>query len=145
MAKRVTSIGFDPHILSALEERGMLGPTVNRDLGRLYFLYDRALRRLDLTVEEACLIVDALNGTIHDNRTALMFSFGVEDAIDLDGLDEKWGVDGKALKEKLSTLDEITCMAVVDAAERFWYNEKYRNKDIRHVIKEVFKIGEKED
>ena len=142
MATKSVSVNLQPEILDALAERGQRAPTINRDLGRLYFLYDRALRRLDLTVEETCLIVDALNGTIHDNRTALMFSFGVEDAIDLDALDEKWGVDGKALKEKLSTLDEITCMAIVDACERYWHNEKYRNMDVREGIKEVFKIAE---
>lgn len=136
-----TSIRIPENIATELDCRGPRSTIVNRDLGRLYDLYDRALRRLDLTVEEACLIADALNGTIHDSRTALMFSFGVEDAIDLDGLDEKWGVDGKALMDKLSTLDEIGCMAVVDAAERYWHNEKYRKMDVREGVKEVFRIG----
>ena len=141
MATKSVSVNLRPDILDALAERGQRAPTINRDLTRLYFLYDRALRRLDLTVDEACLIVDAMNGTIHDERTSLMFSFGVEDAIQLDGLDEKWGVDGKALMDKLSTLDEIGCMAVVDAAERYWHNEKYRKMDVREGVKEVFRIG----
>lgn len=141
MATKSVSVNLRPDILDALAERGQRAPTINRDLTRLYFLYDRALRRLDLTVDEACLIVDAMNGTIHDERTSLMFSFGVEDAIQLDGLDEKWGVDGKALMDKLSILDEIGCMAVVDAAERYWHNEKYRKMDVREGVKEVFGIG----
>lgn len=141
MATKSVSVNLRPDILDALAERGQRAPTINRDLTRLYFLYDRALRRLDLTVDEACLIVDAMNGTIHDERTSLMFSFGVEDAIQLDGLDEKWGVDGKALMDKLSILDEIGCMAVVDAAERYWHNEKYRKMDVRDGVKEVFGIG----
>lgn len=141
MATKSVSVNLRPDILDALAERGQRAPTINRDLTRLYFLYDRALRRLDLTVDEACLIVDAMNGTIHDERTSLMFSFGVEDAIQLDGLDEKWGVDGNALMDKLSTLDEIGCMAVVDAAERYWHNEKYRKMDVWEGVKEVFGIG----
>lgn len=136
-----TSIRIPEKIAAELDRRGPRSTIVNRDLGRLYDLYDRALRRIDLTVDEACLIADALNGTIHDNRTALMFSFGVEDAIDLDALDEKWGVDGVALIEKLSRLDELSCMAIVDAAERYWFGGKYRDMDMREGVKEVFRTG----
>lgn len=142
MATKTVSINFQPEIMDALAERGQRAPTVNRDLGRLYTLYDRALRRLDLTVDEACLIVDALNGTIHDVRSGVRFWIDVQDAIELEGLAEKWNVDGKALIEKLTALDELSCMAIVDAAERFWYGEKYRDMDIREAVKKVFHIVE---
>lgn len=142
MATKTVSINFQPEIMDALAERGQRAPTVNRDLGRLYTLYDRALRRLDLTVDEACLIVDALNVTIHDVRSGVRFWIDVQDAIELEGLAEKWNVDGKALIEKLTALDELSCMAIVDAAERFWYGKKYRDMDIREAVKKVFHIVE---
>jgi len=141
MATKSTSVNLQPATIAKLDERGSRSSVINRDLDRLYTLYSRALRRIGLTIDEACLIVDVLNGTIRDTRSALMFSFGVKDAIELDGLDEKWNVDGRALIEKLSTLDEISCMAVVDAAERYWYGEKYRTMDVREGVKEVFGIG----
>jgi hypothetical protein len=141
MATKSTSVNLQPATIAKLDERGSRSSVINRDLDRLYTLYSRALRRIGLTIDEACLIVDVLNGAIRDTRSALMFSFGVKDAIELDGLDEKWNVDGRALIEKLSTLDEISCMAIVDAAERYWYNEKYRTMGVQEGVKEVFGIG----
>lgn len=137
-----TSIRIPKNLAAEIDSRGKRSTVINRDLERLYTLYDRALRRLDLTVDEACLIVDALNGTIHDVRSGVRFWIDVQDAIELEGLAEKWNVDGKALIEKLTALDELSCMAIVDAAERFWYGEKYRDMDIREAIKKVFHIVE---
>lgn len=140
MAKIPTSIRLESELIEKLEERGPRSTVIERDLERLYTLYDRALRRVNLTVEEACLIVDALNGTFHDVRSGSRFWIGVQDQIELDGLDQKWGVDGKALTEKLSSLDDLTCMAIVDAAERFWSAEKYRDMDIRESVSCVFRL-----
>ena len=140
MATKSTSVNLQPFIIEELEKRGQRSPTINRDLERLYTLYDRALRRVNLTVDEACLIVDALNGTLHDVRSGTRFWIGVQDAIELDSLHEKWGVDGNALVEKLKNLDDLTAMAIVDAVERFWNGEKYRNMDIREAVAEVFGI-----
>ena len=141
MATKSVSVNLQPEILDALAERGQRAPTINRDLGRLYALYERALRRVNLTLDEACLITDAMNGTLHDIRSGIRFWIGVQDAIELDGLDRKWGVDGKVLIEKLSQLDELSCMAIVDAAERYWSGEKYRNMDIREAVAECFGIS----
>lgn len=137
-----TSVNLQPYIVEELNKRGQRSPVINRDLERLYQLYARALRRVKLTVEEACLICDALNGTLHDVSSGTRFWFGIQDAIELDGLDEKWNVDGKALIEKLATLDDLAAMAIVDAAERFWY-DKRENKEIRdemHNVAEIFGI-----
>jgi len=141
MATKSTSVNFQPHILEELAKRGpQRAPIVNRDLERLYTLYDRALRRVKLTVDEACLIVDALNGTLHDVTSGTRFWIGVQDSIEMDELDEKWGVDGKTLIEKLSKLDDLTAMAIVDAAERFWCDEK-SGDDFRKAVAEHFGIG----
>jgi len=141
MATKSTSVNFQPHILEELAKRGpQRAPIVNRDLERLYGLYARALRRVKLTIDEACLIVDALNGTLHDVTSGTRFWIGVQDSIEMDELDEKWGVDGKTLIEKLSKLDDLTAMAIVDAAERFWCDEK-SGDDFRKAVAEHFGIG----
>lgn len=138
MAKHHTTMRLEQHIIAMLDERGQRSVVVNRDLERLYTLYQRALRRASLTVDEACLIVDALNGSLYDARTAGLLPAGVRDAIQLDGLAEKWGVDGDALVQKLSALDEFSCMAIIDAAERVWADESER--DFREVVTEKFGI-----
>ena len=121
MAKSKT---FGVHIRKDIEEeflsRGGSSVTINRDLERLYALYARATREVPLSLDEARLIVDCCNGTIHDVNTARMLWASVEDACELDGLDEKWGVDGPGLVERLKNLSQVQALALVDAAERFW-------------------------
>ena len=141
MAKHHTTMRFEQHIITALDERGQRSVVVNRDLERLYTLYDRSLRRASLTLDEACLVTDALNASLYDAKTARLLPAAIRDAIQLDGLDRKWGVDGEALIQKLSALDEFACMAIIDAAERVWADESER--DFREVVTEKFgiKIG----
>ena len=127
-------------LLSQIDERGQARSTIiSRDLNRLYTLYRRALRQIDLAVDEACLIVDALNGSLTTADDASLLWARVEDAIHYDKLDEKWNVDGRALVDKLRGLNEIQALAVADAAERFWEIE---STDIREDVKRCFGIGE---
>ena len=109
-------------ILQEVERRGEnRSRVVSRDLGRLYYLYNTALKEIDFTIEELCLVFDALNGALLDDaKNARLFWASVEDAIKLEKLDIKWGVDGKALVEKLVKLTDLQKFAVIDLAERFW-------------------------
>lgn len=130
-------------VLKQVEERGEARSTViTRDLERLYTLYRRALRRVDLSLDEACLITDALNGSLMTADTAYLLWASVEDAMKYEGLQEKWGVDGKALVEKLLSLNEIQSMAIIDAVERFWNNKKYRDQDMKIGVAECFGIDQ---
>lgn len=112
--------------------------TIARDLARLYDLYKLALREVPLTVGEACLICDVLNGTMMDASSSTMLWAEVEDGIRLDRLDEKWGVDGDALVAKLKGLDRLTCLALVDAAERFWVAAPSSEEDTRTLVQRFF-------
>ena len=138
------SVSMYQRLLDQIEERGGARSTIiSRDLERLYTLYQRALRRADLTIDEACLITDALNSSLYTADTAHLLWAGVEDAVRHENLAEKWGVDGQALVEKLKSLSEIQSMAVIDAAERFWSQQKYRDQDMREAVAECFeKEGE---
>ncbi len=107
---------------------------INRDLERLYTLYGRAILEVPLKFEEACLIVDTLNGALLDAATAHLLWANVEDSIKLEGLADKWNVDGPALVEKLRGLSAFHCMALIDATERFWSipdNERNLENDVR--------------
>jgi len=135
-----TSVSLRPSVIEQIDTRGDARSTIiNRDLERLYTLYRRALAQVNLSVDEACLIVDALNGSIIDANSARLLWASIEDACKLDGLDAKWNVDGQQLVQKLQQLNELQCMAVADAAERFWFGPD-RDEDIRQIVKQVFAL-----
>lgn len=140
MAETISFYIRDP-LINELRTRGEnRSAVINRDLDRLYTLYKRALREVPLTVAEAWLIVDTLNGTIMDANSARMLWASVEDAVKLDGLDKKWDVDGQALIEKLRKLNDIQALALVDAAERFW--QECPQENLQDEVKKYFCINE---
>jgi hypothetical protein len=112
-----------------LEQRGeQLGIIAKRDLDRYYLLIADALRRVKLSQPEACLICDALNGTLNDFRLNPTHSmlFSIQDAIELEELDQKWSADKEQLLNKLSSLSTLEAAAILDAVERFWHNPEIR-------------------
>lgn len=141
MPAKQISVTIQEDILAQLDERGdNRSYIIRRDLERLYTLYRIALRQIRLSLEEAMLIVDALNGTLSTADQARLLWAGIEDAIAYDKLDEKWNVNGKELVEKLKNLNELQAMAIIDAAERFWAQDKYREKDMKIGVAECFGI-----
>lgn len=85
-----------------------------------------SLDELGLDVDGASLIVDALNGhgaladaTGHLPGPAMLYA-EVADAIKLQGLDRKHGVDGRAFLQRARKWTPLQALAVADAAERFW-------------------------
>lgn len=99
------------------ESRGLVA---SRDLARYYATLARALAALELTEGEASLISDALNGVLHTEHDAHLAWAGVDDALHLEDLGSKWGVDGPALVARLRAAGPWGQLAVVDAVERFW-------------------------
>lgn len=91
-----------------------------RDRNRYYALLEDELERVELSEPEACLLVDALNGTAMDATSYRSLSLCVSDACRVEGLDAKWDVDRRELEAKLQSVTPGQAMAVVDAAERFW-------------------------
>lgn len=114
---------------------------INRDLERLYTLYRRTIRETPLALKEACLLVDALNGSLMDANTAHLLWASIEDACKLDGLAGKWEVDGLALVEKLMDMSAFQCMALIDAAERFWAIPD-TERELEEGVRKCFNISE---
>ncbi len=118
---KTASIWLRPELEKELTSRGdNRSHIIHRDLERLYTLYKRALREVELSLPECWFLADMLNGSLMDANTAGLLWASAEDACTLDGLDKKWELDGKALVEKLRGLSSIQAMALIDAAERFW-------------------------
>jgi len=142
MAEKATVYLHDT-VIPEIDARGeSRSGVISRDLLRLYTLYRRGLREVRLTTNEACLLVDTLNDAIMDANTAPLLWQQVEDACRIDRLDEKWQVDGKALIEKLKNLDALHCLALVDAAERFWQAVGAEESNIREAVQRYFYIDE---
>ena len=126
-----TSINIDQATAIAVDERRRDGETrttrIGQDLTDYYALLDAGLRRarLTLTPAEAALIIDAQNAVLVqlEHWAGQSLAHQVEDAISLDGLADKWQVDGEALVAKLAELGDIACIALVDWAARFWARE----------------------
>ena len=96
---------------------------VRTDLGRSRALVRDAQSRLAregvFSAAEGAVILDALNGTLLADRPETLAA-SVEDAMRLDGLAEKWGVDAGGLSEKLRSLTPLEFHAIADRAETFW-------------------------
>ncbi len=143
MARTIT-IYFYNEVEARIDARGEnRSQTVNRDLLRLYALYERALQEIDITTEEAHLIADALNGVSMEVGTVRAFPPEIEDAINYQKLDKKWNVDGTILIEKLKKMNALQLMALVDAAERFWALPD-EGKTTEEKVRKIFNIQEPE-
>lgn len=106
--------------LTARRGSAPAGGIARRDLERYYALLRAELGTVDLSEGEASLVCDANNGVFWESMTAHLLWAGVSDAIRLEELDTKWGVDGPALVEKLRALTPAQTLAIIDAGERFW-------------------------
>lgn len=137
-----TSLSIYPNTMERVKERGPVSTVIERDINRLYDLYSRALRQVDLTSAEAHLICDLLASTHKDVNLAVSLHWDVEDGNNLDHLDEKWGVDGPAFVQKIAGLSEIQKLALVDAAERVW--EFHDGKDFTAWVDECFMVKKEE-
>ena len=92
-------------------------------VSRMMERYAEVCRRAlpELTDAEWDLLRDSLNGWLPEPAASVgWLAMGVRDSIALDGLADKWGVDGPALLSRLEALDYAGCLAVLDAVERWW-------------------------
>lgn len=138
MLPKVT-ITLPPNVIEDIDSRGdNRSGSIARDLDRLYTLYKHALRDIPLSVGEACLLCDVLNGTMMDANSAVLLWAEVSDGVRLNGLDRKWDVDGKAFVARLRALDHIHALALIDAAERFWSGDL--SEDARKAVGRYFHI-----
>lgn len=89
---------------------------INTAVDRYLEIVRRAMPTL--TLGEWCAIFDALNGCWMLESWSPRYAFA--DVADTPGLGQKWQIDQEALVARLQAMDYAACVAVVDAAERFW-------------------------
>jgi len=140
MAEIRTIITLGNRLYQKLAERGPIGPQIiERDLERFYYLLEKSLTEIDLNVNEACLIADALDGISFGPWAVEHLWLNIRDAIILEKLDTKWRVEGEALVEKLESLTPLQSLAIIDASERFWQKSR-PEEDITEGVKKVFHL-----
>lgn len=128
------SVSLMPDTYAQVERRAEPGgrsTAINHDLSRYYSLMAQARRRLRdmLSDDEAGLILDAFNGSLFRDDLSLRLAWAtIQDAIEIDGLDAKWQVDGAALVSKVKQLDAAGVVALVDAAEMWWNRVGYHSE-----------------
>lgn len=124
-------------LIDALKQRNPDSPSLaaKRDLERYYTLLEDALPTLDLSEAEALLIFDALNGVKFSTETIQLLRYNVADGIE-ERLDQKWGVNGKALLQKLKSYNHTQLFALADAIEQLGV-DSYQIADLATELKRV--------
>lgn len=117
-------VSFGPALKAAL------GPiddstTVSARVNQIGDRYAEIMRRVQIekrfTDAEWNLLRDSLNGVYKQPASQIARLWhGIEDSIELDGLADKWEVDGDALLAKLRDLQFVDEVAVVECVERWW-------------------------
>lgn len=119
-----TTTSLDAKTTEAINNRTIDGETrsnrLARDINDYYALLEAGLRKARgiLSPAEAMLIFDVQNGAYQAPAHWLgeRLAHQVKDAISLDGLAEKHGVDGNMLIDKLERIGDMACVALTDWA-----------------------------
>lgn len=109
----------------AAEESSLSADLVaRRDLHRYYTMLANDLRTITLTKPEALLCCEALGAPMEDPddtaKSPASVLASIIDAMSLDKLDEKFGVDRETFLTKVMGWTAGQRYAVADAAERWW-------------------------
>lgn len=130
--RRIT-ITLPPETYRKIERRvdeGQRSAYIAQALDRYFGLmhYSRDSLKNMFTDNELGLIVDALNGVYMGDESSLRLVWAaVQDAVKIDKLDEKWGVDGPTVVRKLEDLKDseyASVVALIDAIESWWATRK---------------------
>lgn len=94
---------------------------------------------MELTLNEASLIVDAMNGVkmIRDERAYYSdapkrhhLMMNVRCAMRIDKLDKKWNVKAKDVRNKLASLNEEDASVLLDKIALFWSNSPHWDMEV---------------
>ena len=88
-----------------------------------YYVREQGLReiRAMFTLPELKLMLDAENGVAFSSSLITGFPGHIYDAMSLDRLDRKWGVDRDALMKKLNDLPLSTMIVLEEWLNYYWY------------------------
>jgi hypothetical protein len=95
-----------------------------------YYMLLRTKKEVEgvFTEKEWNCIKDALNGSMLPANISYrtMLKAQIEDAVLLDKIDEKWGIDAEALVRKIGGLTEFQCYTISKMVDEFWNQDQTR-------------------
>lgn len=122
--------GFESALETALKDRAeqqldsAYSQVARRDLGRYYTLLKRSLPTF--SEPEALVIVGALKGSRIDPEIIHRLYVDVDEELEDHPVE---GINRGAFVARLRNLSRLECMAIADAAERFWLGEYHKSGD----------------
>lgn len=117
---------------------GNISGTVEKLVSRYTDLLRREAATLDgmFDDKEKGLMLDALNGTgFFDSFAIYMVAAEIQDAIIMDSLDTKWGVDKVVLNDKLNSLNNGQLHSLVDSVQMWWNATTKRHMEYSQLFK----------
>ncbi len=119
-----TGLYIGPELHDLLADHTAAGRSISSTINTIADRYQETVRRSmpRFSLGEWCLIFDSLNGYFARPASTAVggIAINVSDGVELDRLDEKWDVDGRALVEKLRSMSWPQLLAILDASERWW-------------------------
>lgn len=138
-SKRVAPWVFAPAQTWTLETFENLNQAATYLINSAPPLYRQTLIELKgkFTADELRLMLDVMNGTMLTAEwPGATLAGNVRDGIALDALDEKWGINGKELTDKIDTLHVFQLHVLELWANSFWYGgDRSRELDIDAHVK----------
>lgn len=125
------------------QRNALLAETVRSTLEDYYQFIALSLPKF--SSNEAMLLVDAMNGCIVEPFSAQILWANIADAVEMDGLDAKWDVDGPALVTRLRELgrsNPFACWAIADAIKRAWNSTTYHIENMEEKVRQVGLVRE---
>ncbi len=139
-----TGLYIGPELRDLLAAHTAAGRSISGTVNTVADRYQETVRRSmpRLSLGEWCLIFDSLNGYFASPASTAVggIALNVSDAVELDRLDEKWDVDGRALVDKLRAMSWPQLLSILDASERWWIENDGKSTDIDESVRAA--VGE---
>ena len=120
-----TTIRFEVEVADRIEQLGNLAGVISHFTDTYYHVREAFTQWLKqkFSENELKLILDAANGLGYSPQLIAGYQAHLEDAIALDGVDVKWGVDAKTLLAKIEEMPKHELMMLHEWGWWFWYGK----------------------
>jgi hypothetical protein len=132
-----TTIRFEVEVADKIEQLGNLAAIVTHFTDTYYHVRASFAQwiKQGFTKNELKLILDADNGLTYSVQLIAGYPAHLEDAITIDGLDTKWGVDSKAFMAKINGLEKHELMMLHEWSHWFWYGKWHKQPDLEEYVR----------
>ena len=129
------TVRIDDKIAARLEEMGSLSGAASYIIEAYWVVREYGIDRLKrlFTSDELTMIIDAENGLLFSPRMIEGYVYHLEDALSLDGLKAKHGIEDSFM-EKVRSLPKHDLVILHEWANYFWYGRWKKRPTIAEYI-----------